>query len=254
MKKRKLSSDAVFYDSMADLLTDATDHLSYNDERDNLLFQSSASIAQKKWKNIAIISHNNIAIHGVRAIFRNILPFRIRIFNDVESVKRNILDAKDFVPDVLVWVDSKSEFLHGMATLTVQISRKLPSVQQLILSECIPSGLRILPRGVRVASLDTSVTQLTRIMKACLVPPETTGKLFSEKFMTSGQWRIIRLLVQGRTAKEVAEEICLSPKTVWGREEEVMRQLNLQGHTQKAWFYRIVVELLTAIPAFGRLS
>lgn len=223
-------------------------------EHHEWLLQGDASSARQKWKNIAIVSRNNIAIHGVRSVFRGLYPLRVQIFSDACAMRESILERKDFHPEIIIWIDSKTDFIPGMATLLIQISRRLPAIQQLVISECIPVELAILPRGVRVVSLTTPISELTAIMKNCLIPRECAGKLFPRHFMTPGQWRIIRLLMKGLSAKEVAAQISISPKTVWGREEEVMRRLNLQGHAQKAWFYRSIAELLIAMPGLGRLS
>ncbi|EMD1657275.1 helix-turn-helix transcriptional regulator [Pluralibacter gergoviae] len=216
------------------------------------LYCDYASVARQQWKNVAIVSANNMAVHGIINLFKTLYPLCLQIFSDAKGLQYSLMVTKNFHPDIIIWIDARVQRLEGMSSLAIQISRRMPGVKQLMLSECIPSELTVRLRGVRVASLNTPISELTKIMKACLVPVERTGGLFSGRFMTPGQWRTIRLLIKGLSVRQVAELNGISPKTVWGREEEVMRQLNLQGHVQKAWFYRSITEVLEDMPGLGR--
>ncbi|WP_297201922.1 LuxR C-terminal-related transcriptional regulator [uncultured Pluralibacter sp.] len=220
---------------------------------DKWLSQGVVSQPQQKWKNIAIISRNSIAIDGIRAIYRSLCPLRVQIFNDTRMLHSTVLIEKSFIPDVVIWIDSRSESLKNMAALIIQLNRKLPALQQLIITECIPSDFSFLPRGVRIVSLSAPVVEIKKLMLSSLASPDKAVNLFPKRFMTPGQWRIIKLLVKGLSAKEIAKAISISPKTVWGREEEVMRSLNIDSHVHKAWFYRSVDEVLKMIPGLRKI-
>lgn len=217
------------------------------------LSQRVVSQSQPKLKSIAIISRNNVAIDGIRAIYRSLYPLRVQIFNDTRMLHNTVLIEKSFTPDVVIWIDSRCENLKNMAALVIQLNRKLPALQQLIITECIPSEFSFLPRGVNIVSLSASVVEIKKTILSALSSHNNTGYLFPKRFMTPGQWRIIKLLVKGLSAKEIANAISISPKTVWGREEEVMRSLNIDTHVHKAWFYRSIDEVMQMIPGLRRM-
>ena len=151
------------------------------------LYCDYASVARQQWKNVAIVSANNMAVHGIINLFKTLYPLCLQIFSDAKSLQYSLMVAKNFHPDIIIWIDARVQRLEGMSSLAIQISRRMPGVKQLMLSECIPSALTVRLRGVRVASLNTPISELTKIMKACLVPVERTGGLFSGRFMTPGQ-------------------------------------------------------------------
>lgn len=225
----------------------------FENSADKWLSQRVVSQSQQKWKSIAIISRNNIAIDGVRAIYRTLCPLRVQIFSDTKMLHNAVLVEKSFIPDVVIWIDSRCESLKNMSALVIQLNRKLPAIQQLIITECIPAEFSFIPRGVRIIPLSAPVSDIKKIMLSCLAAHSNTGGLFPKRFMTPGQWRIIKLLVKGLSAKEIAKAIAISPKTVWGREEEVMRSLNIDTLVHKAWFYRSIDEVLKMIPGLRRI-
>jgi len=68
-----------------------------------------------------------------------------------------------------------------------------------------------------------------------LIPTLTTNELLT---LTAREWEVVLLLSDDYSAKEIAEKLCLTPKSVDNYKNTIGQKLGLQGHQTLARFAR----------------
>ncbi len=181
----------------------------------------------------------------VRAGFRNLvnsLP-GYEVVGEAQNGQK-ALDQIDALQPDIVLMDITMPVLNGLEA-TRFVVKKYPQVRVVILSmhdveEYVVEALRAGAVGYLLK--DASVDELARALKAA-----STGKMvlsegisaqvlryFKEDQKTSGlatltdrQREVLRLIGEGFTTYEIANQLCISPKTVGAHRKNIMERLEI---------------------------
>jgi DNA-binding NarL/FixJ family response regulator len=177
--------------------------------------------------------------------FRRIVEQRCEVVGSVED-GRSLLDAASRLQPDLILLDISMPLLNGIDAAR-QLHKQLPDVKLVFVtmhadpayvSEAFKAGASayLLKRSA-ARELDQAVdavmkgqyyvtSLLTRDLVTSLT--QNSGNLFAQRQeLTPRQREVLQLVAEGRTIKETAALLNISPKTVEFHKAQIMSQLNL---------------------------
>lgn len=175
---------------------------------------------------------------------------RVEVVGEADNGRKVIAMLRKVMPDVIVMDVSMPE-LNGIET-TARIHKEYPSVKILALSmhadrRFIEGMLKAGASGYLVK--DCAATELVSAIEfvttgEIYLSPKIAGKIiknFLERSsdsdrnsagvdsLTSREREILQLIAEGNDSKQIAFELCLSPKTVETHRRNIMEKLNIHN-------------------------
>lgn len=196
--------------------------------------------------NILLADDHNILRQGLRALLENEKDFYV--VGEAEDGLEALQLAERETPDVMV-VDLMMPGLNGLE-VTRQIHQTNPDTSIIILSmhakeayvlEALKNGASgYVLKDARVNDLVQAVREVTS-GRRYLSPPLTeraieaymrklqTDELDIYETLTSRERELLQLAAEGKTNREIAELLSISPRTVEVHRASMMRKLNLKS-------------------------
>lgn len=196
--------------------------------------------------NILLADDHNILRQGLRALLENEKDFYV--VGEAEDGLEALQLAERETPDVMV-VDLMMPGLNGLE-VTRQIHQTHPDTSIIILSmhakeayvlEALKNGASgYVLKDARVNDLVQAVREVTS-GRRYLSPPLTeraieaymrklqTDELDIYETLTSREREMLQLAAEGKTNREIAELLSISPRTVEVHRASMMRKLNLKS-------------------------
>jgi DNA-binding NarL/FixJ family response regulator len=184
-----------------------------------------------------------------RAGVRNALEGEggFQLVAEAENGREAVQSAKKFEPDVAI-LDISMPELNGLDA-TQQILRDCPETRILILS--MHSDKRFVEQAIKAGAAgyllkDCAVEEVAEAVRSVhrghgYLSPGITGVLIedyrertgagakqpSESPLTPAEREVLQLLAEGKTSREIASALYVSPKTVEARRKQIMDKLDL---------------------------
>jgi len=181
----------------------------------------------------------------VEALTRLLEPY----FGIVGAVSnsRELFDVASRLKLDLVILDIGTPSLDGQNT-SEELKKLVPDAKQIVLAMNDDSELtseylnRWLWRSVVKGSAGTALIRAIRkVLKGKFVPPRMTQNAFyrfvrdlrndREKCLTPRQRRVLQLLAEGRTMKEAAEVLHITPRTIAFHKYRMMQEFGLETNS-----------------------
>jgi DNA-binding NarL/FixJ family response regulator len=204
-------------------------------------------MAQKK--TVLIVDDHPLFREGLKALIARNPGFAI--VGEAGSAEEGFDLAKQLKPDLAV-VDISLPDKSGI-DLTRAIRSLLPEIKVIIVSmhskihyiteafqagatgyvvkesatDRLIQGLEAVCRGEYF--LDSSLSQ--SVVKRLVEFPEKEARITDRGYgaLTAREQQILRMVAEGRSTKEIAAELCISPKTVENHRANIMEKLNLHN-------------------------
>jgi DNA-binding NarL/FixJ family response regulator len=191
----------------------------------------------------------------VAGALRKLLEPRFEIVGAVYNCT-DLLDVAARLKPDLVILDLGMLSLNGQ-NISEQLKELLPDIKQIVLAindgpELAADSLQKWVSGFLLKS--SAGTALIRSIKKVLkgkayVPPRMTQRAFDrfirdlrterEKRLTPRQRKVLQLLAEGRTMKEAAEELHITPRTIAFHKYRMMEEFGLETNSD---LFRFAVE------------
>lgn len=153
-------------------------------------------------------------------------------FNNTNTFLKTI--NKDQNPQLLI-LDIEMPELNGL-DLIKKIRPAYPSLRIVILSmheesayirEARQSGAN----GYLLKSIDSNslISELFRIMSGANIFPEVSEKEKASSPLSEQETRILNYIAEGRSSKEIAQSLDLSPLTVQAHRRNILKKLNINN-------------------------
>ena len=192
---------------------------------------------------IAIVDDHDIIRAGIKSVLAKHSQYEVcaEAANGEDAVKA----AQDFVPDIML-LDISMPKLSGLDIIN-RIKRASPRTKIIIISvhklgayilKALRRGVNgyinkenvaeeLIPALTRVSSgssyLGAEISNyMTEIMQGAKKEEVSKSKILNER-----EQDILRLVVEGKTAKEIAETLFLSYRTVENYKNSILKKLNL---------------------------
>ncbi|HPA45903.1 MAG TPA: response regulator transcription factor [bacterium] len=170
-----------------------------------------------------------------------------QVVAEAENGREAVQMAREFEPDVAI-LDISMPDLNGLDA-TQQILRDHPEIRILILS--MHSDKRYVEQAIKVGAAgyllkDCAVEEVAGAVRSVhkghgYLSPGITGVLIEdyrertgrsakeplESPLTPAEREVLQLLAEGKTSREIASALCVSPKTVEARRKQITDKLDL---------------------------
>jgi DNA-binding NarL/FixJ family response regulator len=178
----------------------------------------------------------------------------MQVVGEASDGSEAIKAARDILPDVIL-MDIGMPVLNGLEA-TRRIKREMPHVKIVMLTasdedqnlfESIKSGaqgyllkdlepqqLYSLLDSLRKGEAPLSGAIATKILKEFTQPTEATSEKEIVEELTSREINVLSLIAEGKTNKEIADELVISENTVKIHLRNILDKLHLQNRIQAA--------------------
>lgn len=198
---------------------------------------------------IVILDRNEMARRGLRALFH--AQPRLHVIADCATAGEAVAHVTRFLPDVLV-MDPALPDASGFETCH-RIREQAPAVRVVMLvgrtdERAVVAGVRAGATGV--LSKRAPLVEICRAVHAAaagaslLDPPATAALLEHVRRQSAGadrgealtdlERRVLALVVEGRTNKEIAHDVAISEKTVKSHLSKAFAKLHVTRRAQAA--------------------
>jgi DNA-binding NarL/FixJ family response regulator len=200
-------------------------------------------MARKRYLQVVIADDHELIRRGFRDLIREDPAFKV--VAEYRNGREALAGIESLEPDLAV-LDVAMPGLNGLQ-VTEEIHRRHLPVQPIILTmhdnrEFFEEAMRCGVRGYVLK--DRAVSELVECLHAVgegqfyisasisnyLVQFLQTQATIPElRLLTRTEIRILKLVAQARTSKEIADQLFISPRTVETHRHNICRKLNLNG-------------------------
>ncbi len=199
---------------------------------------------------VLIVDDHTLVREGVRAMLA--LVSDIEVIGEAANGKEALTKVKQLAPDVVL-MDLAMPVMGGLEA-TRLIHRKYPGIKVLALTQyddseyvipLIEAGARgFVTKMAAFSELATAIQAVNRgesflspTAAAALVEERQTKMGFEAdtdpyKLLTDREREVLKLFAEGHTAREIAETLVVSYKTVEWHKASLMKKLNLRNKTE----------------------
>ncbi len=197
-------------------------------------------------KRILLADDHQIVREGLRSLFAK--EEDLEVVAEAENGRKAVRLALDLAPDIVV-MDVAMPDLNGIEA-TRQILTKLPSTKVLALS--IHSNKRFVVEVLKAGASgyllkDCAFEELVHAIRAVLanqsyLSPEITGAVIDDVVrgapvsddaaslrLSNREREVLQLLAEGKSAREIAQSLHVSVKTIDTHRRHIMKKLNLHS-------------------------
>lgn len=197
---------------------------------------------------VLVADDHSVVRKGLRT-FLSLDP-ELEIIGEASNGEEAVQMAHQLKPDVVL-MDIKMPKMDGIAATTV-IRRELPDTEVIALTSVLEDASVV--GAVRAGAIgyllkDTEADELCRAIKAAAagqvqLSPQAAARLMREvrtpeespETLSERETDVLRLLAQGYSNKEIAQELTLSEKTVKTHVSNILGKLNVPSRTQAALY------------------
>jgi two-component system, NarL family, response regulator LiaR len=198
---------------------------------------------------VLIVDDHAVVRQGLRA-FLELQP-DVQVVGEAANGDEALAQAKDLLPDIIL-MDLVMPNVDGVAA-TRMIRNAVPSIKILILTsfsedEKVFASIKAGAHGYQMK--DVLPNELVKSIRAVFegeypLHPDIARKLMNELStppaantprhdLTERELDVLRLIAQGKSNKEIAEDLVLSEKTVKTHVSNILQKLHLSDRTQAA--------------------
>jgi two-component system response regulator NreC len=198
---------------------------------------------------VLIADDHTLVREGIRAMLA--LVSDVEVIGEAANGKEALEKAEELAPDIVL-MDLAMPIMGGLEA-TRRIKRQFPQVKVLALTQyddseyvipVIEAGARgFVTKMAAFSELSTAIQSVYRgdsylspSAAAVLVEERQSktnadGEADAYQLLTDREREVLKLVVEGHTAKEIAEILVVSPKTVEWHKTSFMKKLNLSNRT-----------------------
>ncbi len=195
---------------------------------------------------ITLVDNHKIMCDGLRALFRS--QHDMEVVGEAKDGTEAIHLARELTPDVII-VDVNMSGMNGISDIR-QISQELPDIKIVALSMYLRKAFvaEILSAGASGYVLKNhTFSELIKAIYAVMADeiylcPKTTsivvgdyvrsrsgGSGSSDEALTGRERKVLELLADGKSSKEIARIIEMSVKTIDARRRRIMQKLDVES-------------------------
>lgn len=193
-----------------------------------------------------LVDDHMLVREGIRAILQNVQG--IKVIGEAETGERAVVLAKELVPDVVI-IDMDMPGIGGLAATKKMIHHN-PGIKVLALTiyEEEPYPSRFLKAGASgyitkgcppdemvraIRTLHTGQHYIApKIAQEIAVKRYAKGEESPFEILSEREMEIVRMITQAKKAQEIAETLCLSPKTVNSYRYRIFEKLNIESDVE----------------------
>ncbi len=199
---------------------------------------------------VLIVDDHEVVREGLRALLRR-RP-NLTVVGDADTVRSAIAEARRMKPDVVI-MDVRLPDGSGVEACR-EIRAQRPETKVLMLTsyaddEAVIASIMAGATGYLLKQTRTQALTdaITRAMNGeSLLDPAVTGRVLERlrnagakkddelSLLSEQELKILDLIAQGRTNKEIAQEVYLSDKTVKNYVSSILSKLNLRRRSEAA--------------------
>jgi two-component system response regulator NreC len=198
---------------------------------------------------VLIVDDHTLVREGVRAMLA--LASDIEVVGEAANGKEALEKTEQLLPDVIL-MDLAMPIMGGLEA-TRRISRQFPGSRVLALTQyddseyvipVIEAGARgYITKMAAFSELATAIQSVYRgesylsptaasaLIDECQLKTNVETEVDSYQRLTDREREILKLIVEGRTAREIAEMLVVSRKTVEWHKSSLMNKLNIHNKT-----------------------
>ena len=199
----------------------------------------------EKQINIAVVDDHNLVRNGIVTILKT-LSSRFNIILEANNGQDFLDKLKNPIPDIVL-LDISMPIMDGFKTAKV-LKKRYPKIKILVLSmnDDSSSLIRMLKLGVSgFVNKGIAPNELEKaIISICDIGSYYTKEMAMhlassfqnfekndiEKLLTESEFKFLKLSFSEDTYAQIAEKMCLSPRTIHGYRDSVFSKLNI--HTR----------------------
>ncbi len=200
-------------------------------------------------KNILIIDDHPLFREGLKSIVER--DSRFRVVGEAGTGKQGLRMAEQLKPDLAV-VDISLPDLNGIQ-VTTEMQSRLPKTKIMIVSmhskiDYIAEGFQAGATGyvAKDSASDRLIQGIESVLKGEFFLDSSVSHQVVEKLMkfpvkeakitdadygslTPREQEVMRLLAEGSSPKDIADKLCISPKTVENHRANIMKKLDIHS-------------------------
>lgn len=198
---------------------------------------------------VLIVDDHTLVRDGIRALL--VLASDIEVVGEAANGKEALEKIKQLAPDVVL-MDLAMPVLGGLDT-TRRIRKEFPGTKVLVLTQyddsdfvvpAIEAGARgFITKMAAFSELATAIQAVYKgvsylspsaaaaLVEECQQKPGVEGEKDPFDQLTDREREVLKLVVEGHTAKEIADMLMVSPKTVEWYKSSLMDKLNVHNKT-----------------------
>lgn len=198
---------------------------------------------------VLIVDDHTLVRDGIRALLA--LALDIEVVGEAANGKEAINMVKQLAPDVVL-MDLAMPIMGGLDT-TRRIRKEFPATRVLVLTQyddsdyvipAIEAGARgFVTKMAAFSELAAAIQAVYRgdsylspsaaaaLVQECQQKPLPEGEKTSSKHLTDREREVIKLVAEGYTARQIADILVVSPKTVEWYKANLMNKLNIHNKT-----------------------
>ena len=195
---------------------------------------------------VVIVDDHKIMREGLRSLLEK--QPDIEVVAEAESAHKALKLVEEFMPNLVI-MDVVMPSLNGIET-TRRILTKIPNVKVIALSmypdkrfvmEMLRAGASgYLLKDCAFEELDGAIRAVTQ--GRTYITPRIVDIIVKDYFsqvekpsssalssLTSRQYEVLQLLAEGRTTREIAQQMSLSVKTIESHRQQIISKLNIRS-------------------------